>query len=76
MTAAHTIDGRVSTWRRRLRFSLKTLLVIIAVFSLWLGYTSHRARQQKQVVHAILSAGRLDLHSTLRPRGRPRHKEA
>ena len=42
---------------RRLRFSLKALLVAMALFSLWLGYITHRARQQKQAVAAITEVG-------------------
>jgi hypothetical protein len=42
---------------RRLRFSLKTLLIVVTLLALWLGYTAHRARQQEQVVEAILDVG-------------------
>jgi hypothetical protein len=38
---------------RRLRFSLKTLLIVFTLAALWLGHTVHRARQQKDAVEAI-----------------------
>ena len=43
--------------RRWFQFSLRTLLLLTAVFAFGMGMWSHRARQQKQAVTAILELG-------------------
>jgi Leucine Rich repeat len=42
---------------RWLRFSLRTLLVMMTVLCVWLGIQVNAARRQKQAVEAILKAG-------------------
>ena len=39
------------------RFSLRTLLLLITVFAVWLGFTVSAARRQREAVSAIFSAG-------------------
>src|SRR5687767_4676313 len=41
---------------RFLRFSLRGLLVVVAICSVWLGIVFHRAREQARAVAAIKSA--------------------
>jgi hypothetical protein len=43
--------------RRFLRFSLRGLLVVVAICSVWLGIAFHRAREQARAVKAIEAAG-------------------
>lgn len=43
--------------RRWLQFSLRTLLVAMAVFAVWLGFKSARARRQRAAVDRILELG-------------------
>jgi hypothetical protein len=43
--------------RRWLRFSLRTLVVAVTLFCLWLGVTSNRANQQRRAVDALRAAG-------------------
>jgi hypothetical protein len=43
--------------RRFLRFSLRGLLVVVAICSVWLGIAFHRAREQAQLVSLIESSG-------------------
>jgi hypothetical protein len=57
MVESHRSFTSRSIWHGRLRYSLKTLLLLATVVSLWLGYITHRAKQQKQVVEEILSSG-------------------
>jgi hypothetical protein len=40
--------------RKYLRFSLRSLLVLIVLFAGWLGWIVHRARAQRDAVAAIL----------------------
>jgi hypothetical protein len=50
------VDGPQSPpkpWRRFLRFSLRGLLVLVAVCSVWLGIAFHRAREQARAVAII-----------------------
>lgn len=42
---------------RWLRFSLRTLLVLMTVLCIWLGFKVNAARRQKEAVEAILKAG-------------------
>ena len=42
---------------RRSQFTLKTLLVVVAVFCVWLGITAKRTHEQGQAVEAILEMG-------------------
>ncbi len=65
--------------RVRLRFSLRTVLLLVTIACLWLGWVVNRARTQRAAVDAIQSAGgtiRFDYHEN-GPRswstaGRPR----
>jgi hypothetical protein len=41
----------------RLRFSLRTLLLVVTVASVWLGYQADRVTKQRHAVAAILAAG-------------------
>ena len=41
------------TKRRWLQFSLRTMMVVVTVFCVWLGITAKRARDQKQAVEMI-----------------------
>ena len=43
--------------RRWYQFSLRTLLLVMTVFAVWLGIKIHQARQQKQAVAAIEKLG-------------------
>ena len=42
---------------RWFRFSLRTFLLVVTVFCIWLGWKINAARQQKEAVDAILKAG-------------------
>lgn len=42
---------------RWLRFSLRTLLVVVTVFGVWLGVKVGQARRQKEAVEALLQLG-------------------
>ena len=43
--------------RRWLQFSLRTLLVVVTVFCIWMWIATKRAREQRWAVEAILKAG-------------------
>ena len=43
--------------RRWFQFSLRTIFIVMTLLALWLGYITHRARQQKQAVEAIEKLG-------------------
>src|SRR5690348_10676926 len=45
------------TSRRWLQFSLRSLLVSLTAFSVWLGIQVDHAKQQREIVLAIRSAG-------------------
>ena len=46
--------GRVSRpWRRFLRFSVRTLILLVLAIGAWLGFTVHNARVQRNTVAAI-----------------------
>jgi hypothetical protein len=47
----------VSPYRRWFRFSLRTLLILMTVLGVWLGFTVHRVRLQSRAVQAIEAAG-------------------
>jgi Leucine-rich repeat (LRR) protein len=44
-------------WPRYARVSVRGLLVLIVVFSSWLGWTAHRSRVQRDTVAALIRAG-------------------
>ena len=48
---------RTSRTRRLVQFSLRGLLVLVAICSVWLGIAFHRAREQARAVAAIKSSG-------------------
>jgi hypothetical protein len=52
-TSAVTIPQR----RRWLRFSLRSLLILITVLSIWLGVKVNQARRQKEAVAALSALG-------------------
>ena len=43
--------------RRWLQFSLRTMLLVVTVFCIWLGITAKRARDQKQAIATIMEMG-------------------
>src|SRR5262245_47882876 len=43
--------------KRWLRFSLRTMLLLITVLCIWLGFQVNAARRQREAVAAILDAG-------------------
>jgi len=43
--------------RRFFRYSLRTLMIVVTVFCVWLGITAKRARDQRQAVEVILKLG-------------------
>jgi hypothetical protein len=43
--------------KRLLRFSLRTLLIVVTVLGIWLGLKVSAARRQKEAVEAVLNAG-------------------
>jgi hypothetical protein len=43
--------------RRWLRFSLRTLLILITIFAVWLGWHMHRRREQQRVADAVRERG-------------------
>lgn len=47
----------VRPFRRRPQFSLRTFAVVITLFASWLGYISHRAREQRVIVARIEELG-------------------
>ena len=46
-----------TSWRRKLRFSVRSLLVLVLVIGGWLGWTVRNARIQREAVAAIRLAG-------------------
>jgi len=44
-------------FRRFFRYRLRTLMLVVTVFCIWLGITVIRARNQRQAVEAILALG-------------------
>jgi hypothetical protein len=50
-------NRRPSRVRRLVQFSLRGLLLLIAICSIWLGMAFHRARQQARAVAAIKAGG-------------------
>ena len=49
--------NRKFSWRRLLRFNLRTMLLIILLVSAWLAWHLDRAKQQKRAVDAVIKAG-------------------
>jgi len=49
--------GQQKPKRRLWRFSLKTLLILLTIFCLWLGTLSNRANRQRRAVEAIQLSG-------------------
>src|SRR4051794_307103 len=45
------------TTRERLRFSLRSLLLLVLLIALWLGWQVHRARRQREAVAIIKAFG-------------------
>jgi len=43
--------------KRRVRFTLRTLLVLVTVFCIWLAWQVDRARKQQRAVDRILALG-------------------
>jgi Leucine Rich repeat len=52
-----SMDQPPANRRRWLRFSLRTLLVVMTVLCVWLGFKVNAARRQKEAVEAIIKAG-------------------
>jgi len=57
MEAHRETKRRLISPRQFLRFTLRGLLVLVAVCSVWLGIAFQRAREQAREVAAIRSAG-------------------
>ncbi|MHC4398485.1 MAG: leucine-rich repeat domain-containing protein [Planctomycetota bacterium] len=57
MSDAPPDAGKRKSTRRRFQFRLRTLLILMAVFAVWLGLTADRARRQKRAVEAISEMG-------------------
>ena len=45
------------TVRRRLRFSLRAMILVILVIGIWLGWQVNRAREQREAVAAVRRYG-------------------
>jgi len=43
--------------RRWLRFRLRTFLIVLTIFCVWLGWYAHRAKQQRDAVQWVLENG-------------------
>ncbi len=56
--------------RRWFRFSLRTMLLVITVFALWLGLHIHATRRQQQSVMAVQDAGGRVQYDYHYPKGR------
>ena len=48
--------------RRFFRYSLRTLMLVVTVFCIWMGITAKRAREQRQAVEAIREVGGFVYH--------------
>jgi len=57
MVRAKESAPRARPKRRWFQYSLRTLLLAITAAAIWLGMSTHRARQQEQAVDAILQLG-------------------
>src|SRR6188472_2508849 len=57
MTQSAALPGLSRPRRRCLRFSLRSLLVFITVFGVWLGVKVNQARRQKEAVEALKNSG-------------------
>ena len=60
MTTGMSSTSTPSSGKRRRRwfqFSLRSMLVVTLLFSVWLGILAHRARQQREAVWVVLNAG-------------------
>ena len=49
--------ARAKPRRSWLRFSLRTMLVVVALFGIWLGIIANRANRQRSAVETIRNAG-------------------
>jgi hypothetical protein len=56
-TTQHKSDQERSRRPRLWRFSLRTLLILLTLLCVWLGFQVHRVRHQKKVVAAVLGLG-------------------
>jgi hypothetical protein len=57
-------------WRKLLRFSLRSLLVLVVVIACWLGWIVHSARVQRDAIAAIKKLGGTALYDWERKDGR------
>ncbi len=57
MSATADNAGKPKRKRRWFQFSLRTLLVLVAVVAVWLALTVHSARKQREAVAAIEALG-------------------
>ena len=57
MATEQAIDRKQPKPRRWLRFSLRTLLILITIFAVWLGWHMHRRREQQRVADAVRERG-------------------
>lgn len=51
------VDSRTASRRWWFRFSLRSLLLLITLFAVWLGVMTHRAREQARAVRVIEKRG-------------------
>jgi len=57
MRSEHAVPVARAKLRRVFRFSLRTLLIAVTAFGVWLGVKLHQAREQRAAVKEIRALG-------------------